>query len=216
MSRVYLISGFGADKRLFKNISLPNYEVIATDWLLPDINDTLTTYSQSIVKQYNIQDNSIVIGVSLGGMIAVEIAKQVRLDKVILISSIKTDSEAPWYFQLFRKLPVYQITPGNLFPRLGFLIRPLFGKMAPADLALFRSMLKNSSPVFLKWAMRAVLYWKNDVIPHHLYHIIGNKDLVFPYKNIKGPTAIIEGGTHIMVFDKADEINHLLAGILQK
>jgi pimeloyl-ACP methyl ester carboxylesterase len=216
MSRVYLISGLGADKRLFKNISLPNHEVIATDWLLPDINDTLITYSQSIVKQYNIQDNSIVIGVSLGGMIAVEIAKQVTLDKVILISSIKTDSEAPWYFQLFRKLPVYDITPGNLFPRLGFLIRPLFGKMEPADRDLFKSMLKSSSPVFLKWAMRAVLYWKNDVIPPHLYHIIGNKDLVFPYKNIKDPTAIIEGGTHIMVFDKADEINHLLAGILQK
>ena len=155
MIRVYLISGLGADKRLYKNISLPGYEVIATDWLLPDINDTLTTYAQSIVKQYDIEDNSIVIGVSLGGIIAVEIAKQVELNKVILISSIKTDSEAPWYFQLFRKLPVYEITPSNLFPRLGFLIRPLFGKMAPADLDLFRDMLKKSSPVFLKSRLSA-------------------------------------------------------------
>jgi pimeloyl-ACP methyl ester carboxylesterase len=216
MSRVYLVSGLGADKRLFKNISLPGHEVMLTDWLTPDKNDTLTSYAEKLIIQNDIKDNDVVIGVSLGGMIAVEIAKQVKLNKVILISSIKTDSEAPWYFQLFRRLPVYDITPGNLFPRLGFLIRPLFGRMAPADLDLFKDMLKNSSPVFLKWAMRAVLYWKNDILPDHLYHIIGDKDLVFPYKNIKDPTAIIKGGTHIMVFDKADEINLLLAGILNK
>jgi hypothetical protein len=99
---------------------------------------------------------------------------------------------------------------------VGFLMKPMFGKMNPGDLRLFKSMLSNSSPVFLKWALRAVLYWKNSTIFPNLYHIIGDNDLVFPYKNIKNPTAIIKGGTHIMVFDKADEINKLLAEILQK
>jgi hypothetical protein len=64
--------------------------------------------------------------------------------------------------------------------------------------------------------MRTVLYWKNNVELSNLYHIIGNNDLMFPYKNIKNPTAIIKGGTHIMVFDRADEINKLLAEILKK
>jgi pimeloyl-ACP methyl ester carboxylesterase len=91
MSKVYLISGLGADSRLFKNVVLPaGYEVVLVDWLIPSYTDTLITYSQKIINQYSINKDSIVIGVSLGGMISVEIAKQVKLDKVILISSIKT------------------------------------------------------------------------------------------------------------------------------
>jgi len=216
MRKVYLISGLGADRRLFKHIKLPaNCEVILVDWHIPASDDTLTSYAQSIVKQYDIQNNSTVIGVSLGGMISVEIAKQVKLDKVILISSIKTDSEAPWYFKFFRDLPVYKAIPGKLMTHVGFLIKPMFGKMAPDDLALFKSMLRNSSPIFLKWAMQAVLHWENAENIPNLYHIIGGKDLVFPHQNIKNPTAVIKGGTHIMVFDKAGDINALLANILK-
>jgi pimeloyl-ACP methyl ester carboxylesterase len=215
MSKVYLISGLGADPRLFNNVVLPaGYEVVLVDWLIPNSTDTLTIYSQRIVNQHNIKEKSIVIGVSLGGMISVEIAKQVKLDKVILISSIKTDSEAPWYFKYFRSLPVYKVIPGKLMTHVGFLIKPIFGNMNPDDLQLFKSMLSNSSPIFLKWAMRAALYWKNNIDFPNLYHIIGDNDLVFPYKNIKNPTAIIKGGTHIMVFDRADEINKLLEEIL--
>jgi pimeloyl-ACP methyl ester carboxylesterase len=216
MTKVYLIPGLGADSRLFKNIQLPaGYEIVLVDWLIPSETDTLTSYSQNIVSQYNMSDNSIVIGVSLGGMISVEIAKQLKLDKVILISSIKTNSEAPWYFKFFRSLPVYKAIPGKLMTHLGFLVKPMFGQMKPDDLTLFKSMLQNSSPIFLKWAMRSALYWKNDVEFSNLYHIVGNKDLVFPYQNIKNPTAVIKGGTHIMVFDKAAEINVLLADILK-
>ncbi|MCO5935037.1 alpha/beta hydrolase [Mucilaginibacter sp. RB4R14] len=216
MHKVYLIAGLGADSRLFKDIILPEaYEVILVDWFVPKPDDTLITYAQSIINQYGIEENSIIIGVSLGGMISVEIAKQVKLNKVILISSIKTDSEAPWYFKFFSSLPVYKAIPGKLMTHLGFLIKGMFGKMNNNDLALFKSMLRNSSPVFMKWAMRAVLYWRNDVEVANLYHIIGDKDLVFPHQNIKNPTAVIKGGTHIMVFDKADEINALLADILK-
>lgn len=215
MIKVYLISGLGADSRLFKNIVLPSgYEVVLVDWLIPNSTDTLTTYSQKIINQYCIVEKSIAIGVSLGGMISVEIAKQVKLDKVILISSIKTDKEAPWYFKFFRSLPVYKAIPGKLMTHVGFLIKPMFGNMNVNDLQLFKNMLRNSSPVFLKWAMRAALYWKNNVDFPNLYHIIGDNDSVFPYKNIKNPTAIIKDGTHIMVFDKADEINKLLEEIL--
>ncbi|MDB5285632.1 MAG: alpha/beta fold hydrolase [Mucilaginibacter sp.] len=215
MSKVYLISGLGADSRLFKNIVLPaGYEIVLVDWLIPNSIDTLTTYSQKIINQYSISEKSIVIGVSLGGMISVEIAKQVKLDKVILISSIKTDSEAPWYFKYFRSLPVYKVIPSKLMTHVGFLIRPVFGNMSPDDLRLFKSMLSNSSPVFIKWAMQAALYWKNNVEFLNLYHVIGDNDMMFPCKNIKDPTAIIKDGTHIMVFNKADEINKLLADIL--
>ncbi|WP_114937879.1 alpha/beta hydrolase [Mucilaginibacter endophyticus] len=216
MSRIYLIAGLGADTRVYNNISLGDeHEVIVVDWVEPDLNDTLITYAQKIIYQYDIQENSVLIGNSLGGVVAVEIAKLIPVEKVILISSIKTNDEAPRYFKLFRTLPIYKLIPGKVFNSMGGMVKPLFGHMSKEDAWLFSDMLRKSSPVFMKWAMYAILHWKNEVIPPNLYHITGDKDLVFDYKRIKGAT-IVKGGTHIMIFDKAKEINILLKGILKK
>jgi pimeloyl-ACP methyl ester carboxylesterase len=128
MHKIFLIAGLGADTRLFNNIDLGDNDVTPVDWLEPNEHDTLTTYAQKVIHQYFITNNSIVIGVSLGGMIAVEIAKQVRLNKVILISSIKTNNEAPWYYKLAMVLPLYKLIPGTFLPRLGFMIKPCLAK----------------------------------------------------------------------------------------
>lgn len=216
MGKVYFIAGLGADKRLFNNIRIPqDYQVIATDWLIPEAKDTMATYACKLIDHYQITDGAILVGVSLGGILSVEIAKRVKLAKVILISSIKTIGEAPWYFKFFRGIPVYKPIPAQLMTRVGFMVRPVFGRMAPDQLKLFKSMLGNTSPVFLKWAMHAVLYFDNTETIPNLYHIIGDRDRVFPYRNVSHPTAVIKGGTHIMVFNRADEINAILADILQ-
>ena len=215
MSKIYLIAGLGADTRVYNNIDLQEHEVIPVDWIEPSRSDTLNTYAQKLISQYHIFPNSVIIGNSLGGMIAVEIAKQIPVEKVILISSIKTKNEAPWYFNFFRAFPVYKLIPGKLFTSLGFLIKPLFGHMKPGDAWLFNDMLKKSSPVFVKWAMGAALHWTNEIIPPNLYHIIGNKDLVFSHQRISNAT-VVNGGTHIMIFDKAKDINKLLKRILKK
>ena len=215
MSKIYLISGLGADTRLYNNIDLHEHEVVPVDWIEPHVTDTLATYAQKIIFQYNIQSVSVIIGTSLGGMIAIEIAKQVPINKVILISSIKTIIEAPWYFKVFQRAPVYRLLPGSFYRELGFMVKPIFGKFNEHDAWLFKDMLKKSSPVFIKWAMGAVLKWDNQTIPPKVYHLIGDKDRVFNYKRIKDAT-VIKGGTHIMIFDRAKEINKLLKSILKK
>ncbi|TWJ00884.1 pimeloyl-ACP methyl ester carboxylesterase [Mucilaginibacter frigoritolerans] len=213
MSRIFLIPGLGADTRVYNNIDLKGFDVTRVDWIAPDSTDTLSTYTQKIVSQYNISNNSIIIGNSLGGMIAIEIAKHLPVKKVILISSIKTIDEAPGYFKFFRRFPIYKIIPGKAFTSVDSLVEPLFGHMSKADSWLFRDMLKKSSPVFIKWAMGAVLKWKNKTIPPNVIHITGDRDLVFSYKRIKD-AIIVKGGTHIMIFDKAQEINKILKSIL--
>lgn len=214
MRKIFLISGLGADTRLYNNIDLLDNEVVPVDWIEPILTDTLTTYAQKLIHQYHITSGSIVIGTSLGGMIAIEIAKKVALNKVILISSIKTINEAPWYFNTFRRLPLYRPMSGEVLKKLGFLMRPIFGKFTADDLWVFEDMLKKASPKFIKWAINAVLAWKNETIPPNVYHLIGDKDLVFSYKQIKDAT-VIKGGTHIMVFDKAKQVNKILKGILK-
>ncbi|QKJ30063.1 alpha/beta hydrolase [Mucilaginibacter mali] len=215
MARIFLIPGLGADKRIYKNIKAggPDDELIYIDWIEPSRGDTLSDYAQQLINKYNIRDNDIVIGNSLGGMLGVEIANKVKLNKVILISSIKSINEAPFYFKLFKYLPVHRLIPGGLFAKMGGLIAPIFGKMYSVDAYMFNSMLQNTSPVFIKWAMGAALHWQNKTIPQNLYHITGDHDQVFNYREIKGAT-IIKGGTHIMIFDRAREINDILKQII--
>ena len=215
MRIVYLIAGLGADTRVFTNIDLLEYEVIPVEWIEPHLKDTLTSYAQKLINQYNILPGSIVIGNSLGGVIAVEMAKIITLNKVILISSIQTVTESPWYFALFRAFPIYKLIPAKVFTFLGFLIKPMFGKVNAEDAYLFNDMLRKSSPLFVKWAMNAILKWDHKMVLPNLYQITGDKDLIFDYKKMKD-AAIIRGGTHIMVFDRPTEINMLLKKVLAK
>jgi esterase/lipase len=215
MSKIYIIAGLGADTRVYNNIDLLDNEVIPVNWIEPNPKDTLVTYAQKLVHQYNILPNSTIIGNSLGGIMAVEIAKFIPVKKLILISTIKTSDEAPAYFKFFRSVPLQKIISGKLVTSMGFMVKPMFGHMSEEDAWLFHDMLKKTSPVFVKWAMNAILQWRNDVIPPNVYHITGDKDLLFNYKRIKNAT-IIKGGTHIMIFDKAKEINKVLKQILNK
>jgi pimeloyl-ACP methyl ester carboxylesterase len=215
MSKIFLIPGLGADCRIFKNLSFKGHEVIYANLVEADKTDTLASYAPKLIDQYHITKGSILIGNSLGGMLAVEIAKLVSLKKVILISSIKTAGEAPGYFSFFRKVPVYNILPRKLFTSVDFLMELVFGEMAKDDKSLFIDMLKKSSVPFLKWAMGAALHWDNKFVPKNLYLITGDKDLVFPYKRIKD-AIIVKGGTHVMIFDKAEEIDKILMKILSK
>lgn len=215
MRKVFLIAGMGADTRIYNNIDLNGHDVTCVDWIEAHPTDTLATYSQKLIFQYDIKPNSIVVGNSMGGMMAVEIAKFIPLQKVILISSIRTVDEAPAYFKFFRRFPVYKIIPDKLMKAGRVFIRLAFGKMTNDDLWLFNDMLVKTSPKFLKWAMYAVLHWDNKTIPPNLYQISGDKDAVFPYKLLKAAT-IVKGGSHIMIFDKAKQINKWLKEVLEK
>jgi len=214
MFKLFLISGLGADERLFKNLDLSGFDVVPVTWIEPDITDSLSSYATKLIRQFGIMPKSNVIGVSLGGMLTVEIAKQVKLKHAIIISSIKSGIEAPWYFKFFRRVPLHKLISGEFIKSLGPLLRPLFGKLAGSkEGPLFYSMLKNTSPEFLTWAMRAVLEWNGKPAPYKINHIIGNADLIFRHSRIRD-AIVIPKGDHMMVYTKADEINPVIRNIL--
>jgi pimeloyl-ACP methyl ester carboxylesterase len=214
MSRIFLIAGLGADCRIYKRLDFGDNEVVNVDWIKPEPTDTLTTYAHKLINQYYIAEGSIVIGNSMGGMIAVEISKIVRLRKVILISSIRTVDEAPGYFSFFRNLPLYRFIPDKAINSFDYFLDLFFGHLNKGKKGIFRDMLKGWTPEFLKWAVEAVLKWDNKVIPENNVLIIGDKDMVFPYKNVRD-AIVIKGGTHTMIYHNANEINKLLKDILK-
>ena len=213
MQKVFLIPGLGADYRAYQNIDLSGYDTVNISWIDPAKEDTLASYAQKLVDHYKIGDGSIVIGNSLGGMLTMEIAKKVKLNKAILISSIKTVKEAPASHKLYRALPLYKLLPAKLYTSTGFLVRFVMGKISKKNSALFIDMLRKTPPKFAKWAIGAIMHWDNETIPDNVYHIHGDKDQIFPIKRIKDAT-IVKGGTHIMIMARPKDINQWLKKIL--
>lgn len=214
MQKVFLISGLGADRRLFSKLDLPGYELVHMDWLEPDEHDTLTIYAKKLINYYEVKPGSVVIGVSMGGMLTVEISSILKLNKAIIISSVKDASEFPDYFKLFKKVPIYKVIPHGFYTSMGFLIKPLFGEMKGKSGFLFADMIRHSSPKFMRWAMHAILHWQPKPLHAKLFHIIGTKDIIFPHKKITTATHIVEGGSHDMVYTRGREISKLLLSIL--
>ncbi|EHQ29558.1 alpha/beta fold hydrolase [Mucilaginibacter paludis] len=215
MSKLFLISGLGADERLFSKLDLSGFDVVAIPWIKPGPHDTLATYAARLIREFGIVPQSSVIGVSLGGMLTVEVARQVQLKHAIIISSIKSAHEAPRYFKFFRSRAAQVLVSGKLAKTIGLVLMPVFGQRPGSEGGqIFSSMLKDSDAEFLTWAMHAVLDWSGNPVSSKINHIIGEADLVFHQRKIKD-AIVVPKGDHLMVYVRAAEISGLIRGILQ-
>jgi pimeloyl-ACP methyl ester carboxylesterase len=210
---IYIFSGLGADERMFQHLDCGAYEVKHIPWILPCKNESISNYAQRILTQIETK-NPILIGLSFGGMIAIEVSKLIQTEKVILISSVKSRFELPMIYKLLGKLHIHKIIPAFLLKKSNFITYWLFGVSSQEDKALLKDILKNTDSQFLKWAISTILIWNNNEIPTNLYHIHGTKDRILPFKKIQSAEKIKDGG-HLMVLDKSDLIQDLLDQMLE-
>ena len=102
MKTIYCIPGLGADEKCFQYLDLSFVQPVFINWIQPFKNETLHDYAMRIKQQFIHDENPVIFGLSLGGMIAVEIAKAIPSAKVIIISSAKTKNEIPFYWKIFQ------------------------------------------------------------------------------------------------------------------
>jgi len=117
MKPVYLLSGLGADKRVFDYLKLDDVELIHIEWVPPEMSESIEAYVKRICKQI-LTDKPILIGVSFGGIIATEIAKLIDCKKIILISSAATKDDIPLLYRVAGQLRIHKLIPTSLFIRV--------------------------------------------------------------------------------------------------
>src|SRR5687768_12225467 len=111
MKTIYHISGLGADDRVFKFLQLKDVNEKFIRWIKPDSQESLSEYCKRLTSQIDPADKIVLIGISFGGIVAQEISKYIKVDKVIIISSIKSPSELDWKLTLVRYLRLYFLAP---------------------------------------------------------------------------------------------------------
>jgi len=147
---IYFVSGLGADERVFRLLKFKGYQPVHIHWLPPERGESIADYTQRLTAQIK-SDRPIIIGLSFGGIIAVEIAKQIAVKKVILLSSVKAASEVPFYFKLFRWLPIHRIFPFKSLLWLGYWFAFwIFGLEAPNERQLLKAILLDTDARFIK------------------------------------------------------------------
>src|SRR6478609_5267876 len=110
---VYIVSGLGADERVFQYLDLSGYDIKHIQWIIPVKNESLQEYARRLSAQIK-HEKPILIGMSFGAIMAVEIGKFIKTEKIILLSSVKTKNELPAYLKLIGKLRLHKLSPASL------------------------------------------------------------------------------------------------------
>ena len=210
---IYFVSGLGADERIFQWLRCDGFRPVHIYWITPEKGESIESYAKRLAEQIE-EEHPIIAGLSNGGMIAVELAKQLTAQKIILFSSVKHRSEVPFYFKVFRAFPIHRIMPNkSLLWAFYWLAYWLFSPAGTAQRALFKTILIETDPHFLKWALHKVVVWQNDEVPENIVHIHGKRDRIFPYRFVQ-PDHAIEGSGHLMVMNQAEEMSNLLETLI--
>jgi pimeloyl-ACP methyl ester carboxylesterase len=202
---LYIFSGLGADERAFQRIDFSGFSTVFIKWIVPQSTDTIENYATRLLDQITTTKPTL-IGLSFGGLIAVEVAKQIDTEKVIIIASAKTKIEIPFYYRLAGKIGLHKLLPTRLLKSSNFITNWFFGTTSKFDKQLLKQILIDTDPTFLKWAIDKVAKWTNKTQIQNLIHIHGSNDKILPLTFLNCNVKIHNGG-HLMTINMAEELN---------
>lgn len=212
MKMIYCISGLGADERAFSKLRIDGYDLKVIQWLIPADKETIEEYAARMRAEIT-GSNPILMGLSFGGMICTEIAKQIPVEKIIIISSIKSSAELPLWMRTVAKLRLNKMIPLRSSRFTEPLQNIMLGVVSEEEKKIASEYRKKVNLNYTKWAVHQALNWKNEWEHPAVFHIHGDKDHMFPIKNIK-PTFTIKNAGHFMIMNRAADVSRCINSIL--
>ena len=213
-THVYLMPGMAADSAIFENVILPqdHFEVHLLEWEIPEADESLESYAKRMIAHVK-HENVVLIGVSFGGVIVQEMAKFLDLKRLIIISSVKCTNELPPRMKFASKTGLFKIIPTSLASYVEYFEKFAFGKFLKQRAKLYKQYISITDKVYLDWAIKNMVNWKCEKPDEKVIHIHGDKDEVFPVKNIEN-AIIVKGGTHIMIIKRYKWFNENLPSLI--
>ena len=212
MKEIYLFSGLGADYRVFEKLDFSSFNITYINWIIPEKAESIVSYAYRISNQIK-TENPILIGLSFGGLVAIEVSKHIKTEKIILLASAKTKLEIPFYYKLAGKLQLHKLIPARIFKSANFLSYWFFGINNKSEKLLLKNILKDTDASFLKWALNEIVNWENIKVEANLIHIHGSSDRILPIKYINVDFKVKNGG-HFMTLNKDIELSNLIKNII--
>lgn len=213
---VYLFPGQGSDRRIFDSIHFdPACRLKFIEYTCPEKNQSMRDFALSLVSRIDTTKPFVLMGVSLGGMICVELAEVIKPLKVILISSAKNRNELPFRYRFQHIIPLYRLVPARMMLWGAQWMQPLVEPDRNKNKATFVAMLKAKEALYMKRTVAMIIHWDRRENAANLVQLHGSKDHTIPLRNVQNPRYIIAGGSHMMTLTRASEIEIILNEIIK-
>ena len=206
--KLYVFSGLGADERVFQKLDFTGFSVTFVKWQQPYRNESIEQYAKRLVSQIT-DSRPVLVGLSFGGMVAIEVAKLIETEKVVLLATAKIYREIPFYYRFFGFLRLHRLLPTGLLKQSNFVTNWFFGATSEFDKNLLKRILSDTDTVFLKWAIDKVVAWRNTHQIQNAIHIHGTNDRILPTRFVNCDVKI-QGGGHFMTLNKPEELTEIL------
>ena len=174
--------------------------------------ERLKEYAKRMAKQIDQSKPFSLLGMSFGGMIAVEIAHELSPRQTVIISSAKNFNELPAQYRIQKSIPLRYLSP-KMAKYGAMVLQPIVEPDRNREEETFKSMLVDQDPVLLKRCIDMILTWDRTEVQIPIIHIHGDKDNTLPIKNIDADY-IVKGGSHMMTLTEPKKISEILKKVL--
>jgi pimeloyl-ACP methyl ester carboxylesterase len=209
---IVLLSGLGADGRLFREQKARFPGLTAVSWIEPRGSESLADYAARLASDVSGLHASYVGGASFGGMVALEVARILRPRGVFLLGSCRSARSIRGVFRfgsrIASNLPESLLRRGDLFATP---VGSVMGSRSHEIANLLADMYRSVSPRLIRWGAGAIRNWpgvENPGVPVH--HIHGESDRVIPLRGVR-PDRVVPGAGHLLTLTHPEAVNAFLA-----
>lgn len=200
----YLIPGMGANRRLYENYRLPG-KIHYLEWEYVAGAETLTDYAAHLAGRIETKNN-IIVGSSMGGMMAVELSRIIKPALTVLISAPTGRHQFPRSLKILDRIGLHRAMGPNTLCKLTKLCDTFMGFKTEEQRSMFYEMMQSNGPDFLHYSVKAVLGWNNLDLPEGSFvQIIGDRDRLFDCRKIPG-SIVLKGSGHFSTYERSEEI----------
>jgi len=198
---IHALPGMGADRRMYPDAwnVLPGF--IAHDWIRHTAEDTVAAVARSMVAACSIHDGDVLIGSSMGGIVACEITKIRGIPRLYLVGSAISEKEVDSLLSVLH--PLAEFAPVERMR--------LSSGSIPSELA---QMFGGVDPSFIRAMCSAIFRWEGlGDTQTQVVRIHGKSDFVIPPP--KRVDLLINGG-HLIATSHAQECADFIGGYESK
>ena len=209
--RLVLLPGLGADARMFEGQRAVVPELEVPEWIEPIGRESLADYSRRMAETITPTERLFLGGSSFGGMVALEMARHIPAQGVILIGSCRHPRELS---RLIRWCAGFS---GRLPRRCNGVLRLLtpcaYRNMAPGGAEqrrLLEEMSRSVSMPFIRWGAYAMVHWAGaEDLETPVHRVHGARDRIIPPGGLR-VERVIEGAGHVPSMSHPEQVNDFI------
>lgn len=211
-----LVPGLGVDCRVYKPQQTLSARFDVLEWIEPESQDeSLAHYADRMAARLK-GFQGYLGGISLGAVVAQEMARSLDLKGVIAIGGCTAGRQISGLFRATLKLA--SVLPLNFGMKIAVALAAptlsTFERLRSDQIDLMRRMLREHSPAQARWSCRALLGWKcscEPPVPVHRIH--GENDEIIPLRRVTADR-IVQGGRHLISLSHPVEVNQFVTDCL--